>query len=143
MENYERKNEWKKLGAMWKKVVKSRGRGRDADAPAGGPRGPNSESSSDDECDYEDYFFDDTDDDVNSDDDDYNKEMTGDEISSGREEQGRTQIRKMMTHGGRMIREERGNGKRTKLVYGINTHTYTARTPGCGAQLRPTCAVFD
>jgi hypothetical protein len=102
-ENDERKNAWKKLGAMWKKVVKSRGRGRDADAPAGGPRGPNSESSSDDECDYEDYFFDDTDDDVSSEDDDYNTNSTGDENSSGREAQGRAKIRKMMTKGGRII----------------------------------------
>jgi hypothetical protein len=102
--NYDVRDKCKKVGAMWRKVVKSRGRGRDVDAPAGGPRGPNSESTPDDEeCDYEDYYFDDTDEDVNSDDEDYNNGITGDESSPEREEQGRTKIRKMMTHGGRMI----------------------------------------
>ena len=56
--NEEEQEQWKRRETLWKRVVKtweSRGRGRDADAPAGGPRGPNSDDPPDEEYDNYDY----------------------------------------------------------------------------------------
>ena len=52
--NEEEQEQWRRRETLWKRVVKtwkSRGRGRDADAPAGGPRGPNSDDPTDEEYD--------------------------------------------------------------------------------------------
>jgi len=75
----EEQEQWKRRETLWKKVVKdskSRARGRDADAPAGGPRGPNSEVPSDEEYDDDDYDYD----------YDYNSNEDNDEEMGGHEE---------------------------------------------------------
>ena len=78
--NEEEQEQWKRRETLWKMVVKtskSRGRGRDTDAPAGGPRGPNSDDPTDE-------VYDNNDHDCNSnEDDDEDMEGNADEDTRG------------------------------------------------------------
>jgi hypothetical protein len=94
--NEEEQEQWKRRETLWKRVVttwKSRGRGRDADAPAGGPRGPNSDDPTDEE--YDNY--------------DYNINEDNDEDMEGNEEED--------TRGHKRTQEDaQGGAKRRKVV---------------------------
>ena len=96
--NEEEHKQWKRRETLWKRVVKnwkSSGRGRDADAPAGGPRGPNSDDPTDEEYDTDDY--------------DYNGNEDNDEDMEGNEEED--------TRGHKRTQEEaQGGAKRRKMV---------------------------
>jgi hypothetical protein len=108
------KDEWKRTEVRWKRVskrVRSLGRGRDTDAPAGGPRGPNfdlqmtdEDNDNDDHTnDDENYDNDDYDDaDAAATADDYNTERDEEEMERG-DGQRRKKRRRMTTHGGRIV----------------------------------------
>jgi hypothetical protein len=107
------KDEWKRTEARWKRVskrVRSLGRGRDTDAPAGGPRGPNfdlqmydEDNDKDDHTnDGENYDNDDYDDGAAVSADDYNTGRDEEEMEGGDGQRRKTR-RRMMTRGGRIV----------------------------------------
>jgi hypothetical protein len=107
------KAEWKRTDTLWKKVVKrarSKGRGSDTDAPAGGPRGPNSDPT--DEINDNDNYDNDISNFEDADAGDYNTEET-EEDTTGGGGQGRVKRMKMTTFGGRLVGRKRGRREET------------------------------